>query len=97
MIILSEDNLAGYIKENLADRLDFVTDAEVQNVAVAGGGLVSAVFKAQVDGQRLYFKQAIHSDYRPFRSRSRPIFRQVFPNIRPMVGELSSLIDIYHL
>ena len=59
MIILSEDNLATYIKENLADRLDFITDADVQKVAVAGGGLVSAVFKAQVDGKSLYFKQAI--------------------------------------
>lgn len=59
MIILSEDNLAAYIKENIADRLDFIPDAEIQNVAVAGGGLVSAVFKAQVGSHNLYFKQAI--------------------------------------
>jgi 5-methylthioribose kinase len=59
VIILSEDNLAAYIKEQLADKIDFITDAEVQNVAMAGGGLVSAVFKAQVGGDNLYFKQAI--------------------------------------
>ena len=59
MIILSEENLPAYIKDNLADRLDFITEADVQQVAVAGGGLVSAVFKAQVDGINLYFKQAI--------------------------------------
>jgi aminoglycoside phosphotransferase (APT) family kinase protein len=58
-MILSEDNLAAYIKEHLADKMDFITDAEIQNVAMAGGGLVSAVFKAQVGGDNLYFKQAI--------------------------------------
>jgi len=59
MIILSEDNVAEYITEHLAHKLDFITDAEVENVAVAGGGLVSAVFKAEVDGKNLYLKQAI--------------------------------------
>ena len=59
MIILSEENLTAYIKENLAGKLDFIADARVQNVSVAGGGLVSAVFKAQVGGNNLYFKQAI--------------------------------------
>jgi 5-methylthioribose kinase len=59
MLILSEDNLTAYIKEHLTARLDFVTAGEVDHVMVAGGGLVSAVFKAQVDGQNLYFKQAI--------------------------------------
>ena len=55
MIILSEENLPAYIKDILASKLDFIADAKVQNVAVAGGGLVSAVFKAQVDGKNLYF------------------------------------------
>jgi 5-methylthioribose kinase len=59
LIILSEDNLTAYITKHLADKLDFITDTEVQNVAVAGGGLVSAVFKARVGGKCLYFKQAI--------------------------------------
>jgi 5-methylthioribose kinase len=59
MLILSEDNLADYIKEHLADKLDFTAADQVQNVAVAGGGLVSAVFKAQVGDHNLYFKQAI--------------------------------------
>jgi 5-methylthioribose kinase len=59
VIILSEDNLAAYIKEHLADKLDFINDADVQNVVMAGGGLVSAVFKAQVGSDNLYFKQAI--------------------------------------
>ncbi len=59
MLILSEDNLAVYIKEHLVDKLDFIANAKVQNVAVAGGGLVSAVFKAQVGNHNLYFKQAI--------------------------------------
>ena len=59
MIILSEKNLASYIKENLVDRLDFTAADRVQNVAVAGGGLVSAVFKAQVGDHTIYFKQAI--------------------------------------
>jgi len=59
VIILSEDNLAAYIKEHLADKLDFINYAEVQNVAVVGGGLVSAVFKAKVGNGNLYFKQAI--------------------------------------
>jgi len=59
VVILNEDNLTAYIKENLAGRLDFISDAEVQNVAVAGGGLVSAVLKARVGGHTLYFKQAI--------------------------------------
>ena len=59
MIILSEDNLAPYIKAHLADKLDFMTSANIQDVAAAGGGLVSAVFKAQVGGHNLYFKQAI--------------------------------------
>ena len=59
MFILNEDNLGAYIKEYLADRVDFITAGEVSHVMVAGGGLVSAVFKAHVDGQNLYFKQAI--------------------------------------
>lgn len=59
MIILSENNLADYIKEHLAAQLGFNSKGEVENVAVAGGGLVSAVFRARVDGRNLYFKQAI--------------------------------------
>ena len=59
MLILSEDNLAAYIKKHLADKLDFGVNAKVRNVAVAGGGLVSAVFKARVGDHNLYFKQAI--------------------------------------
>lgn len=59
MIILSEDNIAEYIQEYLSGKLDFIADADIQNVAVAGGGLVSAVFKAQVGDHHLYFKQAI--------------------------------------
>ena len=59
MIILSEDNLAAYIKKHLVGKLDFIRDGEVQNVAAVGGGLVSAVFKAEVRGHNLYFKQAI--------------------------------------
>ena len=59
MLILSEENLADYIKKNLADKLDFITDTKVHNVAVAGGGLVSAVFKARVGDHHIYFKQAI--------------------------------------
>jgi 5-methylthioribose kinase len=59
MIILSEDNVTAYIQDHLADKLDFITDGEVDDVAVAGGGLVSAVFKAHVDGKNIYFKQDI--------------------------------------
>ncbi len=59
MIIISEDNLPGYIHAHLADKLGFVTTGDVHDVAMVGGGLVSAVFKAKVDGKNLYFKQAI--------------------------------------
>lgn len=59
MLILSVENLGAYIKEQLADTLDFIAAANVRDVAVAGGGLVSAVFKAGVGNHKLYFKQAI--------------------------------------
>jgi 5-methylthioribose kinase len=59
VMILSENNLVAYIKERLVDKLDFIANAKVRNVAVAGGGLVSAVYKAQVGDHTLYFKQAI--------------------------------------
>jgi 5-methylthioribose kinase len=39
--------------------LEFIAGDEVRNVAAVGGGLVSAVFKAQARGHDLYFKQAI--------------------------------------
>ena len=59
MIILSEDNLAPYIKDNLAAKLDIIVDARIKKVTAVGGGLVSAVYKAQVGDHTLYFKQAI--------------------------------------
>lgn len=59
MIMLSKENLSDYIREHVAARLDFVTRCRVQGAAVVGGGLVSAVLRADVDGRTLYFKQAI--------------------------------------
>ena len=59
MLILSEKNLTDYIKGNLLDKLDLPSTTVVNNVAMAGGGLVSAVFKARVGDETLYFKQAI--------------------------------------
>ena len=59
MLILSEENLAAYIRENLLDELGLASNTDIKNIAVAGGGLVSAVFKARVGDETLYFKQAI--------------------------------------
>lgn len=59
MIILSENNLAAYVKAHLAGKSDFILNSDVEDIAAAGGGLVSAVFSARVDGCKLYFKQAI--------------------------------------
>lgn len=59
MIILSEENLPNYIKNKLAGKLDFITSCEIKDVTIAGGGIVSAVFKANVDEKNIYFKQAI--------------------------------------
>jgi len=59
MIILSESNLAAYIESHLAGKPGFSLTSGVEDIAPAGGGLVSAVFRARVDGRNLYFKQAI--------------------------------------
>lgn len=59
MKILNEYNLADYIREHMLDTLGLASSTDIKNVAVAGGGLVSAVFKACIGNQTLYFKQAI--------------------------------------
>jgi 5-methylthioribose kinase len=59
MIILDQDNLALYVRNSLRNKLAFITAGNVCDATVAGGGLVSTVYKARVDGQNLYFKQAI--------------------------------------
>lgn len=59
MYILSEENLAAYIRENLLAEMGLASHTDIKDIAVAGGGLVSAVFKAGVGDQTLYFKQAI--------------------------------------
>lgn len=59
MFILDEQNLPGYINDHLLKKLGLGQNSVIQNVAVAGGGLVSAVFKAQVGDKTLYFKQAV--------------------------------------
>ena len=59
MYILSEQNLAAYIRENLLAEMGLAPHTDITNIAAAGGGLVSAVFKAGVGDQTLYFKQAI--------------------------------------
>ncbi len=58
MLILSEDNLAGYIQEYLLEKMGLTSNTLIKDVAVAGGGLVSAVFKARVGDQPLYLTQA---------------------------------------
>jgi 5-methylthioribose kinase len=59
VLILNEENLTGYIRGHLAEKLGLASSTVIKNVASAGGGLVSAVFKAQVGKENLYFKQAI--------------------------------------
>lgn len=59
MLILTEENLTDYIREHLLEKLDLAPDTAIDHSAVAGGGLVSAVFKARVGNETLYFKQAI--------------------------------------
>ncbi len=59
MVILDKENISDYIKNNLASRLDFINKCEVIDIAPVGGGLVSYVYRATVDGRNIYIKQAI--------------------------------------
>jgi 5-methylthioribose kinase len=59
MIILNPKNIHSYIKTHLAEKLGFAARCQIDEGIVVGGGLVSSVFKAKVDGQHIYLKQAI--------------------------------------
>ena len=59
MLFLTEENLTGYIREHLLEKLGLPSATDIKGVATAGGGLVSTVFRARVGDETLYFKQAI--------------------------------------
>lgn len=59
MIILDPINIHSYIKACLSEKLSFLARCQIDEAVVVGGGLVSSVFRAKVDGRHIYLKQAI--------------------------------------
>lgn len=59
MIILNEQNIPDYIKKFVLDKLDFVKNGNIGKIVSVSGGLVSAIFKVNIDDIEIYLKQAI--------------------------------------
>lgn len=59
MMILNEQNISGYVKKFVLDKLDFVKKGRIRKITSVSGGLVSAVFKVDIDDKNIYLKQAI--------------------------------------
>lgn len=59
MIILNEQNIPDYIKKFVLGELDFVKNGNIGKIVSVSGGLVSVVFKVNIDGENIYLKQAI--------------------------------------
>lgn len=59
MIILNEQNIPDYIKNFVLDKLGFVKNGNIGKIVSVSGGLVSAVFKVNIDGKNIYLKQAV--------------------------------------
>lgn len=59
MIILTEQNIPDYIKKFVLDKFDFVKNGTIGKIISVSGGLVSAVFRINIDGKNIFLKQAI--------------------------------------